>query len=75
MSGKGNNGRSGSGNKSGGSRGGGGSSGKSRNAQPTIVTGYQYHMYAQNSDRYVYIGKDDDGTPEFIDYGPKAGLR
>ena len=41
--------------------------------EPTIVSGYQYHMYAQNSDRYAYIGKDEDGEPEFIDYGSKGG--
>ena len=73
MSGKGNSGRSGGANKGGGSRGGGG--GSSNQSQPTVVSGWEYHMYAQNSDRYVYIGKDDDGTPEFIDYGPKAGRR
>lgn len=36
---------------------------------PTIVSGWQYHQYAQSSNRYAYIGKDEDGTPEFIDYG------
>jgi hypothetical protein len=40
---------------------------------PEIVTGWQYHTYAQNSNRYMYIGKDDDGEPEFLDYGPQGG--
>lgn len=43
-------------------------------APPTIVSGWQYHQYARNSDRYVYIGKDEDtGEPEFLDYGPRGG--
>jgi hypothetical protein len=42
--------------------------------QPTIVSGWEYHQYAQSSDRYVYIGKDEDTRePEFLDYGPKTG--
>ena len=42
--------------------------------EPTIVSGWEYHTYARNSDRYVYIGKDEDtGEPEFLDYGPKGG--
>ena len=41
--------------------------------QPSIVSGWQYHQYAQSSpNRYVYIGKDEDGEPEFLDYGPKS---
>lgn len=40
---------------------------------PEIVTGWHYHQYAQNSNRYVYIGKDEDGEPEFLDYGPQGG--
>jgi hypothetical protein len=61
---------SGRGGSSNGSGGGGG-----RYSEPQIVTGHQYHMYSQGSggDRYVYIGKDDDGEPEFLDYGPKGG--
>ena len=35
-----------------------------------IVSGHEYHTYAQDgSGRSVYIGKDDDGTPEFLDDG------
>lgn len=75
MSGKGSSKSSGNGGGGGGgnkpsSAGGGGSS---RNSEPTVVSGHQYHMYSQGSDRYAYIGKDDDGTPEFLDYGPKGG--
>ena len=54
------------------------SSGRTSDAEPepTIVSGWEYHMYAQKSpDRYVYIGKGDDGEPEFLDYGPKKGKR
>ena len=44
--------------------------------EPTIVSGWEYHRYAQSSpDRYVYIGKDEDGEPEFMDYGPKSSRR
>ena len=75
MSGNGKNTRTVGGIRTSGRKSGGGSSGQSRNAQPTLVTGYQYHQYAQNSDRYVYIGKDEDGEPEFLDYGPKGGRR
>lgn len=55
----------------------GGSSGSSSTPEVSIVSGYQYHTYSQGSggDRYAYIGKDDSGTPEFIDYGPKGGRR
>jgi len=45
--------------------------------EPTVVSGHQYHTYANDgkygAERYSYIGKDDDGTPEFLDYGPKGG--
>jgi hypothetical protein len=66
--------------------GGGGGGGGSKGADvpwteggsgPTIVSGHQYHTYAQGnygSERYVYIGKED-GVPEFIDYGPKGGKK
>lgn len=60
----------------------GGASGKSGSGstnattsapEPTVVSGWHYHQYARGSpDRYVYIGKDDDGEPEFLDYGPKS---
>ena len=57
-----------------------GSGGKNNNAsappEPTIVSGWQYHQYAQSSDRYAYIGKDEEtGEPEFLDYGPKSSRR
>lgn len=43
--------------------------------EPQIVSGWQYHQYAQSQpDRYVYIGKDD-GEPEFLDYGPKSSRK
>jgi hypothetical protein len=39
--------------------------------QPTIVEGHEYHQY--DSERYVYVGKDEDtGTPEFVDFGRVA---
>ena len=41
-------------------------------SNPDIVTGWEYHTYARNDDRYQYIGKDDSGEPEFLDYGRKA---
>ena len=77
MSGKGSNNQSGSsGSKSSSSSGGGGNSGGGRgssggsSSEPTVVSGHEYHTYG---DRYSYIGKDDDGTPEFIDNGRKGG--
>jgi len=39
--------------------------------EPNVVTGWQYHQY--DSERYVYIGKDEDGEPQFLDNGPKSG--
>ena len=42
---------------------------------PKLVTGHEYHMYSRNksgAERYVYVGKDDNREPEFIDYGPKG---
>lgn len=30
-----------------------------------IVTGYEYH----DMDGYEYLGKDDDGQPEFLTWG------
>lgn len=53
-----------------------GSSSKNEDKPPEVVSGWHYHQYAQSSpDRYVYIGKDDDGEPEFLDYGPKSARR
>ena len=66
-------GKAGSGGGNGGSGGGGGAPSIS---DPHIVSGHQYHTYSNgtrgDSSRYVYIGKDDDGTPEFLDYGRKG---
>ena len=44
--------------------------------EPTIVAGHQYHSYSRSSygaQRYGYIGKDESGQPEFVDYGRKGG--
>jgi len=55
-------------------KGSGGNNKSSGNQEPTVVRGWQYHQYAQNSNRYAYIGKDEEtGEPEFLDYGPKGG--
>jgi len=44
--------------------------------EPTVVSGWEHSTYAHKSDRYAYIGKDEDtGEPEWIDYGPKGGRR
>ena len=41
--------------------------------EPAVVTGYQYHSYSNGTrgggSRYAYIGKNEDGIPEFFDYG------
>ncbi|GAX20491.1 hypothetical protein FisN_24Hu259 [Fistulifera solaris] len=66
MSGKGSSGNNSSSNTGGNSGG---------NSYPQVVSGHQYHQYSQGnygSERYSYIGKDDSGTPEFVDYGPKS---
>lgn len=42
---------------------------------PKLVSGHQYHMYSRGnygSERYVYLGKDENRMPEFLDYGPKS---
>lgn len=42
---------------------------------PKVVSGHQYHQYSRGnygSERYHYIGKDEDRVPEFLDYGPKS---
>jgi hypothetical protein len=52
-----------------------GGSGREHGDNPVIVEGHQHHQYTQNSDRYVYIGKDmssDGRTPAFLDYGKKT---
>lgn len=76
MSGKGS-GNSTSNNTSNSSSGGGSSSAASGGGQanePTIISGWEHSTYAHRSDRYAYIGKDEDtGEPEWIDYGPKGG--
>lgn len=57
--------------------GSGGNNNTGTAPEPTIVSGWHYHTYAQSSpDRYAYIGKDEDtGEPEFLDYGPKSSRR
>ena len=67
----------GGGGQGGGASGGGSSGGAaSPEPEPQIVTGWQYHTYsngtAGDSSRYAYIGKDESGTPEFVDWGPKG---
>jgi hypothetical protein len=76
MSGKDSSGKSKSGSGSRGSARGGRGAAKSSPSSSgasglKIVSGWEYHNYAQNSDRYAYIGKDENGIPEFVDYGPK----
>ena len=74
MSGNGNKKGSGGNSKKGSSGGSNNQGGVQQQQQPTIVSGWQYHQYAQNSNRYAYIGKDEDtGEPEFLDYGPQGG--
>lgn len=56
---------------------GGGSSSSSSSStparEPEIVSGWEYHTYSRGDpDRYAYIGKDEDGQPEFLDYGRKG---
>jgi len=46
------------------------------NPEPSVVSGWEHSTYAHKSDRYSYIGKDEDsGEPEWIDHGPKGGRR
>jgi hypothetical protein len=41
--------------------------------EPALVTGWEYHTFSRGQpDRYVYVGKGDDGQPEFLDYGAKG---
>eukprot|EP00934_Nitzschia_sp_Nitz4_P005856 Nitzschia sp. Nitz4//scaffold209_size42451//41245//42111//NITZ4_007365-RA/size42451-processed-gene-0.33-mRNA-1//1//CDS//3329541721//5846//frame0 len=41
--------------------------------EPKIASGWEYWKYSQRSDRYCYIGKDEDsGEPQFLDYGAKT---
>ncbi len=41
--------------------------------QPTLVTGWEYHTWSRGQPgRYVYVGKCDNGQPEFLDYGAKG---
>jgi len=43
-------------------------------SEPTIVSGWKYHKYARNSDRYADIGKDKDtGEPELLDEDSSSG--
>lgn len=82
MSGKGKGSSGGGGKGHGGSSGNSGSTGgrsssggSSEGGSPQIVEGYRFHGYSGgtrgDSSRYAYIGKNDSGVPEFIDYGPK----
>mmetsp|Transcript_597 Transcript_597/g.652 ORF Transcript_597/g.652 Transcript_597/m.652 type:complete len:93 (+) Transcript_597:195-473(+) len=48
------------------------STGYAASSEPAVVSGHEYHRYS-NEGRYAYIGKDDSGTPEFLDYGRKGG--
>lgn len=43
---------------------------------PQIITGWEHSVYANNGssysqERYAYIGKDENGEPEWLDYGRK----
>ncbi len=74
MSGKGSSYSSGSGSSSSSS-----SSSSAPASEPTIISGWEHSVYANandaySSERYAYIGKDEEtGEPEWIDYGPKGG--
>ncbi len=77
MSGK---GKSSSNSGGGSSSGRGGSSGGSSSSQPqpTVISGWEHSTYANANtnyarERYAYIGKDDSGEPEWLDYGAKGG--
>ncbi len=40
--------------------------------EPKIITGWEHSVYAhRNTDRYAYMGKDDNGEPEWVDWGSK----
>ncbi len=57
----------------------GGAGSGSSSSEPTVISGWEHSTYANNntsyaSERYAYIGKDEDsGEPQWIDYGPKSG--
>jgi hypothetical protein len=41
--------------------------------EPTLVTGWEYHTWSRGQpNRYAYVGKGDNGQPEFLDYGAKG---
>lgn len=43
--------------------------------EPEIVSGWQYHTYMKSEygmRRYQYLGKNEDGEPEFLDFGPQG---
>ncbi|KAJ3070837.1 hypothetical protein HDU98_006178 [Podochytrium sp. JEL0797] len=41
--------------------------------EPTIISGWEHSTYAhRDTERFAYIGKDDDGEPEWVDYGKKS---
>ena len=42
-------------------------------AEPTLIKGWEHSRYANASERYAYIGKDEDtGEPQWLDWGPKG---
>ena len=41
--------------------------------EPTMISGWQHSSYAHKSERYAYMGKDEDtGEPQWLDWGPKG---
>ena len=39
---------------------------------PKMICGWEHSNYAhKDTDRYQYMGKDDSGEPEWLDFGPK----
>jgi len=43
------------------------------NTSYTVIKGWEHSHYAHRSDRYAYIGKDDDDRePMWVDWGPKS---
>ncbi len=53
---------------------GNGSSNATSGRDPQLVSGWQYHTYMRDDygkQRYQYLGKNEGGEPEFIDFGPK----
>ncbi len=40
--------------------------------EPEIVEGWEYTNFADDDERYQYNGRDSDGEPEYVDFGPKG---